>query len=86
MITVTKSRKIRWAGHVARMGDRRDAYRVLMGRPWGKRQLGRPRCRWEDNIKWVIKKWDGDMDWIDLAEDRDRWRALANAIMKFRIV
>ena len=65
------------------MGERRDAYRVLVGRPEGKRPLGRPRFRWEDNIKMDLQEvgWGG-MDWIVLAEDRDRWRAIANVVMK----
>jgi len=77
---------MRWAGHVACMGDRRGAYRVLMGRPEGKRPLGRPRIRWEDNIKMDFQKvgWGG-MDWIDVAQDRDRLRALVNAVMKLRV-
>ncbi|KAJ4443744.1 hypothetical protein ANN_05522 [Periplaneta americana] len=71
-----KSRRLRWAGHVARMGESRNAYRVLVGRPEGKRPLGRPRRRWEDNIKMDLREvgYD-DRDWINLAQDRDRWRA-----------
>ncbi|KAJ4435849.1 hypothetical protein ANN_18468 [Periplaneta americana] len=72
-----KSRRLRWAGHVAHMGESRNAYRVLVGRPEGKRPLGRPRRRWEDNIKMDLREvgYD-DRDWINLAQDRDRWRAL----------
>jgi hypothetical protein len=68
------------------MGDRRGAYMVLVGRPEGKRPLGRPRCRWEDNIKVDLKEveWRG-MDWIDLAQNRDRWQALVNAVMDLRV-
>ena len=64
---------MRWAGHVARMGERRDVCRVLVGKPEGKRQLGRPRRRWEDNIKMNVQEvvWGG-MDWIELAQDRNR--------------
>ncbi|KAJ4442430.1 hypothetical protein ANN_04016 [Periplaneta americana] len=71
-----KSRRLRWAGHVARMGESRNAYRVLVGRPEGKRPLGMPRHRWEDNIKMDLREvgYD-DRDWINLAQDRDRWRA-----------
>ncbi|KAJ4442251.1 hypothetical protein ANN_12117 [Periplaneta americana] len=75
-----KSRRLRWAGHVARMGESRNAYRVLVGRPEGKRPLGRPRRRWEDNIKMDLREvgYD-DRDWINLAQDRDRWRAYVRA-------
>ncbi|KAJ4425779.1 hypothetical protein ANN_27404 [Periplaneta americana] len=71
-----KSRRLRWAGHVARMGESRNAYRVLVGRPEGKRPLGRPRRRWEDNIKMDLREvgYD-DRDWINLPQDRDQWRA-----------
>jgi hypothetical protein len=77
---------LRWAGHVARMGEERGAYRILVGRPEGRRPLGRPRRRWEDNIKMDIREvgWE-DMNWIDLAQDRDRWRALVNAVMNLRV-
>jgi len=68
-----KSRRMRWAGHVARMGEGRDVYRVLVGKPEVKRPLGRPRRRWEDNIKMDLKEVRcGGMNWIDLAQDRDR--------------
>jgi hypothetical protein len=78
--------KKRWAGHVARMGERRGAYRALVGKPEGRRPLGRPRRRWEDNIKIDLREvgW-GDMDWINLAQDRDRWRALVNAVINLRV-
>jgi hypothetical protein len=66
------------------MGEGRAMYRISVGKPKGKRPLGRPRSRWEDNIK-IFKKWDGDMDWIDLAQYRDRWRALVNAVMNLRV-
>jgi hypothetical protein len=81
-----KSRRMSWAGHVARMGERRNAYRILVGKPEGKRSLGRPRRRWVDNIKMDLRKigWDG-IDWIDLAQDRDQWRALANTVMNLRV-
>jgi hypothetical protein len=81
-----KSRKMRWAGHIARMGEKRNAHRILVGKPEEKRPLGRPRRRWVDNIKMDLRKigWDG-MDWIDLAQDRDRWRALVNTVMNLRV-
>jgi len=77
---------MRWAGHVARMGKRRGVYRVLVRKPEGKRPLGRPRRRWEDNIKMDVQEVIcGGIDWIDLAQDRDRWRALVNAVMNLRV-
>jgi hypothetical protein len=81
-----KSRRIRWAGHVARMGEKRDAYRILVGKPEGKRPLGRPRCRWVDNVQIDLRKmgW-GDMDWLSLAQDRDQWRALVKTVMNLRV-
>jgi hypothetical protein len=72
---------MRWVEHVARLGHRRGAYRVLVGRPEGKRPLGRPRHRWEDNRRGM-----GDMEWIDLARDRDRWRAFVSAVMNHRVL
>jgi transcription termination factor 2 len=77
-----KPRRMRWAGHVARVGENRNAYRILMGKPEGKRPLGRPRRMWRDNIRMDLREtgWGG-MDWIDLAEDRDQWRALVNTVM-----
>ncbi|KAJ4450036.1 hypothetical protein ANN_01443 [Periplaneta americana] len=78
--------RLRWAGHVARMGESRNAYRVLVGRPEGKRTLGRPRRRWEDNIKMDLREvgYDG-RDWINLAQDRDQWRAYVRAAMNLRV-
>jgi len=73
IVRVIKSRRMRWAGHVAHMGERRGVYRVLVGKPEGKRPLGRPRHRWEDNIKMELQEVGcGGMDWIELAQDRDR--------------
>jgi len=78
---VIKSRKMRWARHVVRMVEKRGVYRVLVGKTEGKRPLGRPRRRWEDNIKMDLQEvgYVG-MDWIELAQDRDRWRALVNTV------
>jgi hypothetical protein len=75
-----------WAWHVARMGEKGNAYRILVGKPAGKRQLGRPRSRWVDNNKIDLTEigWDG-MDWIDLAQDRDQWRAVVNTVMNLRV-
>jgi len=87
IVRVRKSRIMRWAGHVARMGERRGVYRVLVGKPEGKRPLGRPRRRWEDNNNEMDLQEVGcvGMDWIELAQDRDRWRALVNAVMNLRV-
>jgi len=86
IVRVIKSRGMRWAGHVARMGEGRGVYRVLVGKPEGKRPLGRPRRRWEDNIKMDVQEVGcGGMDWIELAQDRDRWRALVNSVMNLRV-
>jgi len=73
---------MRWAGLVARMGERRDVYRILVGKLQGKRPLGRSRRRWENNIKMDLQEIGCEgMDWIELAQDRDGWRALVNAVM-----
>ena len=85
IVRVVKSR-MRWAGHVARMGQGRGVYRVLVGKPEGKRPLGRPRCRWEDNIKMDLQQVGGGCgDWMELAQDRDRWRALVSTVMNLRV-
>jgi len=76
---------MRWAGHVARMGEGRGVNRVLLGKPEGKILLGRPRRRWEDNIKMDLREVGGSVDWIELVQDRDRWRALVNTVMNFRV-
>jgi len=86
ILRVIKSRRMRWAGHVAHMGEGRGVYRVLVGKPEGRRPLGRPRLRWEDNIRMNLREVGcGCVDWIELAQDRDRWRALVNAVMNLRV-
>ena len=85
IVQVIKSTIMIWAGHVARMGERRSVYRILVQKLEGNRPLGRPRRRWEDNIKKDLQEVGcGRMDWIKLAKDRDRWRALMNAVMNLR--
>jgi hypothetical protein len=86
IIRVIKSRRLMWLGHVARMGEGRGAYRILVERLEGKRPIGRPRRRWEDNIKMDLQKvaWDG-LAWIDMAQNRDWWRALVNAAMNLQV-
>jgi hypothetical protein len=82
IVRVIKSRKMRWVGHVARMVEGRGVYRVLVGRPEGKRPLGRHRCRWEDNIKMDLREIGIDKaNWIRLAQDRVQWRACVNTEM-----
>ena len=77
---------MRWVGHVAHMGERRDIYRALVGKPEGKRQLWRPRHRWEDKMKMDLQEVGcGGMDWIELAQDRDKWRAVVNVVMNLRV-
>jgi len=85
IIHVIKSRRMRWPGHVAHMGEMRGVYRVLVGHG-GKRQLGKPRCRWEDNINMDLQEfgWES-MDWIDLTQDRGRWRVLVNTAVSLRV-
>ena len=76
---------MRWAGHVARMGEERGLYRVLVGKPEGKRPLGRPRHRWVDIRMYLQEVGCGYMDWIGLAQDTDRWRTLVSAVMNLRV-
>jgi hypothetical protein len=85
-IRIIKSRMMRWAGHVARMGEKRNAYRLLVGKPEGKIPLGRPRRRWVDNIRMDLGEvgW-GDVESIGLAQDRNRWRALVNSVLNLRV-
>jgi hypothetical protein len=80
IIRMIKSRKMRWAEHVARMGEKMNAYRILVGKPEGKTLLGRPRRRWVDNIKMDLRE-----DGMDMAQDRDQWRALVNTVLNLRI-
>ena len=83
---VVKLRRMGWAGHVARMGEGKGVHRVLVGKPEGKRPLGRPRCRWEDNIKMELQEVGGSRgDWMEFAQDRDRWRALVSTVMNIRV-
>jgi hypothetical protein len=77
---------MRWAGYVARMMEGRGVHRVLVGKPEGKRPLGRPRRRWEDNIKRELQEVGGDCgDWMKRAQDRDSWRTLVSTVMNFRV-
>jgi hypothetical protein len=86
IIRIIKSRRMRWAGHVARMGEKRNVCRLLVGKPEGKRPLRRPRHRWIDNIKLdLLKIRLSVLDWIGLAQDRYRWRALVNSVMNLRV-
>ena len=86
IVRVIKSRRMRWAGHVARMGEERGVYRILVGKPERRRPLGRPRRRWVDNIRMDLQEVVcGYMDWIGLSQDRDRWRTLMSAVMNLRV-
>jgi hypothetical protein len=81
-----KSRRMRWVGHIACMGKKRGVYRVLVGKPEGKRPLGRPRHKWEDNIEMDLQEvGSGGRDWIELAQDTEGWQALVNAVMNLQI-
>jgi hypothetical protein len=85
IIRIIKSRRMRWVGHVARIGEMRNVYRLLVGKPDGKRPLGRPRHRWVDNIRMDLGEvgW-GDVGWIGLAQERKRWRAIVNLVLNLR--
>jgi hypothetical protein len=85
IIRMIKSMTMRWAGHVACMGEKKNAYRILVGKPERKRPLGRPLYRWEDNIKIDLREIWGGMDWINLAQDMDRWQALVNTAMNLGV-
>jgi hypothetical protein len=86
IIRILKARKMRRAGHVARMGEKRNAYSVFVGKPEGRKPLGRPRRRWLDNIRVdLVEVGWGDVDWIGLAQGRDRWRALVNSVLNLRV-
>jgi hypothetical protein len=86
IVRVVKSRRMRWAEHAARMGEGRGVHRVLVVKPEGKRPRGRPRRRWEDNLKMDLQDVGGGYgDWMELAKDRDRWRALVSTVMNFRL-
>jgi hypothetical protein len=81
-----RSRRMRWVGNVARMGEERKVYNVLVGKPEGRRPLGRPRRRWEDGVRRHLTETGlGGVDWIRLAQDRDRWRAVVSAVMNLRV-
>jgi hypothetical protein len=86
IIKIIKARRMRWAGHVARMWEKMNAYRLLVGKPEGRRPLGRLRRRWLSNIRMdLVEVGWGEVDWIGLAQDRDRWRALVNKVIILRI-
>jgi hypothetical protein len=86
IIKMIKARRMRWVGHVVHMGEVRGAYNILVGRPEGRRPLGRPKHRWEDNIKMDLREIGfGDVDWIHLVQDRDRWWAVVNMVMNLRV-
>ena len=86
IVRVVKPRRMKWAGHVARIGEGRGVHRVLVRKPEGKRPLGRPRRRWEDNIQMDLQEVGGGCgDWMELAQDRERWRALVGTVRNLRV-
>jgi hypothetical protein len=86
IIRIMKSRRMRWVEYVARMGDKRNTYMLLMEKPEGRRPLGRKSRRWLDNIRMDHEEVEwGDVDWIGLAQDRNRWKALVNAVLNLRV-
>jgi hypothetical protein len=86
IIRIVKARRMRCAGHVARMGEKRNVYRLLVGKPEGRRPLGRSRRGWMDNTRMdLVEVGWGDVDWIGLAQDRERWRALVNSVLNLRV-
>jgi hypothetical protein len=87
IIRQVKSRRVRWAGHLARMGEERKVYKVLVGKPEGRRPLGRPRRKWEDGVRMDLSEIGlGGVDWIRLAQDKDWWRAVVSAVMNLRVL
>ena len=86
IVRVIKSRIMRWAGYIALVGERRGVYRILVGKPEGKKPLGRPRRRWEDDIKVDLQEVGcGGVDWFELAQGRDGWREFVNVVMNLRV-
>ena len=86
IVRVIRSRRLRWAGHVARLEEGRSAFKILTGKPTGKRPLGRPRRRWEDNIRMDLEEISINAgNWVDSAQDRNYWRALVNAALNLRV-
>jgi hypothetical protein len=81
-----KSRTMRWAGHVARIGEERKLYKVLVEKHEGRRPLGKPRCRWENGIRMDVRETGWGLEWMQLAHDRDRWRAVVNTAMNLRVL
>jgi hypothetical protein len=86
IIRIIKSRRMRWADHISRTGEKRNTYRLLVGKPEGKRPLGRPRRRWVDNIRMDLGEVGYcDVDWIGLVKDRNGWRAVVNSVLNLRV-